>query len=95
IRAQVERDRDRVPRVEAVLVRLAERYSPDAMRKIAGNTREAGQLLDFAVHGADISTARRESGHREQANLALETAIEASRRATTLLDAVDTFEVEA
>lgn len=95
IRAQVERDRDRIPRVEAVLVRLAERYSPDAMRKIAGNTREAGQLLDFAVHGADISTARRESGQREQANLALETAIEASRRATTLLDAVDTFEVEA
>lgn len=95
IRAQVERDRDRIPRVEAVLLRLDERYSPDAMRKIAGNTREAGQLLDFAVHGADVSTARRESGQREQANLALETAIEASRRATTLLDAVDTFEVEA
>lgn len=95
IRAQVARDRDRIPRVEAVFLRLDERYSPDAMRKIAGNTREAGQLLDFAVHGADVSTARRESGQREQANLALETAIEASRRATTLLDAVDTFEVEA
>lgn len=95
IRAQVARDRDRIPRVEAVLLRLDERYSPDAMRKIAGNTREAGQLLDFAVHGADVSTARRGSGQREQANLALETAIEASRRATTLLDAVDTFEVEA
>ena len=38
---------------------------------------------------------RRESGNREHANLALETAIEAGRRATTLLDAVDAFEVEA
>ncbi|WP_336633278.1 MULTISPECIES: hypothetical protein [unclassified Microbacterium] len=95
IRAQVARDRERIPRVEDVLTRLGDRYSPDAMRKIAGNTREAGQLLEFAVHGADISTARRESGQREQANLALETAIEASRRATTLLDAVDTFEIEA
>ncbi|GAA3038786.1 hypothetical protein [Microbacterium dextranolyticum] len=95
IRAQVERDAARIPRVEAVLARLSERYSPDAMRKIAGNTREASQLLEFASHGSDVSTSRRESGQREQANLALETAIEASRRATTLLDAVDSFEIEA
>lgn len=95
IRADVERDSGRVARAEQVLARLEQRYSPDALRKIAGNPREATQLLEFALHGADVSTARRESGQREQANLALETAIEASRRATTLLDAVDAFEVEA
>lgn len=95
IRAEVERDTARVPRVEASLERLANRYSPEALRKIAGNPREATQLLEFATHGADVSTARRESGQREQANLALETAIEAGRRATTLLDAVDSFEIEA
>lgn len=95
IRADVERDEARIPRVDAVLARLSARYSPDAMRKIAGNTHEAAQLLAFATHGADVSTQRRESGQREQANLALETAIEAGRRATALLDAVDTFEIEA
>ncbi|MBN9213888.1 MAG: hypothetical protein ABS62_03275 [Microbacterium sp. SCN 70-200] len=95
IRASVERDEARVPRVEAVLERLSTRYSPEAMRKILGNTREATQLLEFATHGADVSAQRRESGQREQANLALETAIEAGRRATALLDAVDTFEIEA
>lgn len=95
IRAQVERDTARIPRVQASLERLSQRYSEDALRKIAGNTREAAQLLEFATHGAEVSTSRRESGQREQANLALETAIEAGRRATTLLDAVDTFEVEA
>ena len=95
IRAQVARDSERIPRIEAALERLGERYSPDALRKISGNTREAAQLLEFATHGADVSTARRVGGQREQANLALETAIEAGRRATTLLDAVDAFEVEA
>jgi len=95
IRRDVERDAARIPRIEVTLERLSRRYSPDALRKISGNTTEAAQLLEFATHGADVSTARRESGQREQANLALETAIEAARRATTLLDAVDTFEVEA
>lgn len=95
IRQNVERESARVPRAEATLARLEARYAPAALRKIAGNPREAGQLLEFATHGADISEARRESGQREQANLALETAIEASRRATTLLDAVDSFEIEA
>ena len=88
IRAQVDRDRERIPRVEATVARLSQRYSPDALRKVAGNPAEAAQLLEFATHGADVSTARRESGNREHANLALETAIEAGRRATTLLDAV-------
>ncbi|PZU46416.1 MAG: hypothetical protein DI566_07965 [Microbacterium sp.] len=95
IRADVERDGARIAGAQAVLARLEERYSPEALRKIAGNPREAEQLLAFASHGADVSTTRRDAGQREQANLALETAIEASRRATTLLDAVDTFEVEA
>ncbi|MFT4052222.1 MAG: hypothetical protein QM677_08245 [Microbacterium sp.] len=95
IRTDVARDQARIPHAEATVARLSQRYSPDALRKISGNPREAAHLLAFALHGADVSTSRRESGQREQANLALETAIEASRRATTLLDAIDTFEVEA
>lgn len=95
IRADVERLSTRLPGAEATVARLTERYSPTAVHKIAGNATEARQLLTFAEHGADISTVRRESGQREQANLALETAIEAVRRARTLLDAVDAYEIEA
>jgi len=95
IRDDVVRLGDRVPHAHQTLTRLSARYSPAALRQVAGNPAEAAKLLEFAAHGADISTERRESGRREQANLALETAIEAVRRATTLLDAVDQFEVEA
>ncbi|MFT3798474.1 hypothetical protein [Microbacterium sp.] len=95
IRADVASGTARIPRAEATLARLGARYADEAVRKIARNPAEAAQLLEFAIHGADVSAARRESGQREQANLALETAIEAARRATTLLDAVDAFEIEA
>jgi len=56
---------------------------------------EPEQLLGFAEHSAGISERRREAGQREQANLALEACTEAARRAATLIDAVETFEVEA
>jgi hypothetical protein len=95
IRADVERLRARLPAAEAALGRLGSRYSDAALRRVSGNAAEATQLLDFAMHGADISESRRASGQREQANLALETAIEAVRRAGTLLEAVESFEIEA
>ncbi|MBF4561710.1 hypothetical protein ITJ43_06115 [Microbacterium sp. VKM Ac-2870] len=95
IRDEVARGTQRLPRAEATVERVRTRYSPEAVRRVEKNAAEAAQLFAFATHGADVSTARRESGQREQANLALETAIEAVRRATTLLDAVDAFEVEA
>lgn len=95
IRSDLVTLRDRLPGAEATVARLTGRYSAEALRKISGNPVEATQLIDFAGHGADISEARRQSGQREQANLALETAMEAVRRATTLLDAVDAYEVEA
>ncbi|WP_292832254.1 hypothetical protein [Microbacterium sp.] len=95
IRADLDVLKDRLPGSEATVARLAGRYSTDALRKIAGNPGEAAQLIDFAGHGADISEARRQSGQREQANLALETSMEAVRRATTLLNAVDAYEIEA
>ncbi|WP_434810394.1 hypothetical protein [Microbacterium sp. bgisy189] len=97
--AGIERDiarmREQLPGLRATLDRLSARYSPDALRKVAGNPEEAAQLLDFAEHGAQVSTRRRDAGQREQANLALETSIEATRRASTLVEAVETFEIEA
>ncbi|MDT3317866.1 hypothetical protein Q9S71_13645 [Microbacterium sp. KSW4-11] len=95
IRADVTRLRERLPALNASLERLSTRYSDAAMRTVLGNAAEAAQLLDFAEHSAEVSERRRDSGQREQANLALETAIEASRRAGTLVEAVDTFEIEA
>ncbi|GEP47987.1 hypothetical protein FVP74_04645 [Microbacterium saccharophilum] len=95
IRRDVERLSARLPQAEETVARLQQRYSPAALRKISGNPVEARQLLEFAIHGSDVSEVRRESGQREQANIALETAIEAVRRATTLLESVDQFEVEA
>ncbi|MFS0793251.1 hypothetical protein [Microbacterium sp. 1P10AE] len=97
--ARVRADRDRlaelVPHAREVVERLAQRYSPSAMQQVAGNPEEVQQLLDFAVHTAGVSERRREAGQREQASVALEAATEAVRRAESLLDAVDTFEIEA
>jgi len=95
IRVDAQQLAARVPAAQATVDRVTVRYSPDALRRVSGNPAEAAQLVEFAVHGADVSERRRDAGQREQANLALETAIEAVRRATTLLDAVDQFEVEA
>ncbi|BDZ55315.1 hypothetical protein GCM10025870_23880 [Agromyces marinus] len=71
------------------------RYAREALAQVDRNPAEADQLLGFAEHGAGVAERRREAGQREQANLALEASAESVRRARTLLDAVETFEVEA
>jgi len=97
--AGVRRDaaylRTRIPHARETVARLAARYSADALAQVDANPAEAEQLLGFAEHGAGVAERRREAGQREQANLALEASTEAVRRATTLIDAVETFEVEA
>jgi len=95
LRADAVRLRERLPAAAETLARLDERYTDDALRKISANPAEAEQLLGFAEHSAGISERRRDAGQREQANLALEAATESVRRAATLLDAVETFEIEA
>ena len=99
ILARVRADRDqlaeRVPHARDIVERLERRYSPSALQQVAGNPDEVQQLLDFAVHTAEVSERRRAAGQREQASVALEAATEAVRRAESLLDAVDTFEIEA
>ncbi|MCK6066816.1 MULTISPECIES: hypothetical protein [Microbacterium] len=95
VRADRDRLQARLPHAREVLERLSRRYSPSALQQVSGNPDEAGQLLDFALHTADVSTRRREAGQREQASVALEAATEAVRRAESLLDAVDGYEIEA
>jgi hypothetical protein len=95
VRADRERLHERIPNARDVVERLSRRYSDSALAQIGGNPEEIEQLLDFAVHTASVSERRREAGQREQASVALEAATEAVRRAESLLDAVDTFEIEA
>jgi hypothetical protein len=95
VRADAERLRARIPHARDTVQRLAMRYSSDALEQVDANPSEAEQLIGFAEHSAGIAERRREAGQREQANLALEAATEAARRAGTLIDAVETFEVEA
>lgn len=95
VRADAVRLRTRVPGARETVERLGARYSAEALSQVDANPGEADQLLGFAEHSASVAERRREAGQREQANLALEAATEAVRRAATLLDAVETFEVEA
>ncbi|GAA1841823.1 hypothetical protein ACFQZV_12225 [Microbacterium koreense] len=95
VRADAERLRTRVPAARDTVERLGARYSEEALSQVAANPSEAEQLLGFAEHSAGVAERRREADQREQANLALEAATEAVRRASTLLDAVEHFEVEA
>jgi len=85
----------RIPQTGDAVARLSARYAPSAMSQIAASAAEAEQLIAFATHGADVSERRRAAKQNEEANLALETATEATRRASALLDAVEDFEIEA
>ncbi|WP_169581640.1 MULTISPECIES: hypothetical protein [Microbacterium] len=95
VRADAQRLLARVPQARETVQRLGARYSADALAQVEANPAEAEQLIGFAEHSAGVAERRREAGQREQANLALEAATEAARRAATLIDAVETFEVEA
>ncbi|WP_308493303.1 hypothetical protein [Microbacterium terrisoli] len=99
ILAQVQRDivtlRDALEPARATLVRLGARYSPAALHRVEGNPAEAEQLIGFAEHSSRIAAERREAGQREPANVALEAATESVRRSRALIDAVDSFEIEA
>jgi len=95
VRADAARLRARIPHARETVERLAVRYAREALAQVEANPAEAEQLLGFAEHSAGVAERRREAGQREQANLALEASTESVRRAVALLDAVETFEVEA
>lgn len=85
----------RIPQARETVERLSARYAHSAMRRVADSADEAAQLIAFATHGADVSERRRAAKQNEEANLALETATEAVRRAAAILDAVEDFEIQA
>ncbi|WP_157002077.1 hypothetical protein [Agromyces laixinhei] len=95
VRVDIERLRARIPYARAVTDHLAARYSSAALAREQVNPAEAEQLLGFAEHSVGVAELRRSAGHGDQADVALEASVASVRRAATLLDAVETFEVEA
>lgn len=95
VRDDAARLRSRLPEARSTLERLATRYSTEALQRVRMTADDAEQLLDFALRSADLSERRRAAGSPEDANLALETATETVRRAASILDGLDGFEVRA
>ncbi|WP_091033923.1 hypothetical protein [Microbacterium oxydans] len=95
VRADAAALSTRIPQTNEAVARLSARYADSAMHQITASAAEAEQLIRFATHSADISERRRDAKQNEEANIALETATEATRRASALLDAVEDFEIEA
>jgi len=85
----------RIPQTSEAISRLSSRYADSAMHQITASAAEAQQLISFATHSADVSERRRAAKQNEEAKVAPETATEAPRRASALLDAVEDFEIEA
>lgn len=92
---EAERLRELVPSARASVERLAGRYNTAALHRVEANPDEAEQLLDFATRAAEVSHRRREEKRTEDALSALETATEALRRARTIIEGVEDFEIEA
>jgi len=95
VRAEAAALSARIPQTNEAVARLSARYADSAMHQITASAAEAEQLISFATHSADVSERRRTAKQNEEANVALETATEATRRASALLDAVEDFEIEA
>ena len=95
VRADVERLRSFLPQAREAIEQLAVRYASEALTPVESNAAEAEQLLGFAEHSVGVAERRRDSGHREQSIVALEASVDSVRRAASLLDAVEAFEVEA
>ncbi|MBK0418926.1 hypothetical protein JD276_07750 [Leucobacter sp. CSA1] len=95
VRDDISALRGRLPQMRETIERLGERYSASALQRVRITAEEAEELLDFAERSADLSERRRAAGRAEEANLALETATETVRRAASIVDGVDGFEIEA
>jgi len=95
VRGDLVRLRARIPYARATIDRLGARYARAALADLEANPADAEHLLRFAEHSVGVAVRRREAGRRDDADVALEASARSVRRAASLLDAVDTFEVEA
>ncbi|MCD2441436.1 hypothetical protein LQ757_03995 [Agromyces sp. SYSU K20354] len=95
LQAATVRLRERIPDAGETIERLGARYAPEALAEVETIPAEAEQLLGFAEHSLGVAERWRGAGQRDHASVALEASVASVRRAATMLDAVETFEVEA
>ncbi len=95
VRNEAQRIRAQVPQAHETVARLRRRYSEAAVRQVADNAAEVEQLISFAEHSLDVAARRRDAGNAAASTVALEAATEGIRRSATLLEAVETYEIEA
>lgn len=95
LRSTAEQLRGRLPDADETVRRLSELYSDAALARVRSNVADAARFIELTLRGADLAEKRRAAHEHTEANLALETATETSRRAAALIDAVDSFEIEA
>ncbi|WP_167138154.1 hypothetical protein [Diaminobutyricimonas sp. TR449] len=95
VRDDIERVRQSLPPSRSALDSLAERYSESALEPIAANPAQAEGLLEFAERSTQVAESRLAASRDADAAAALHAAAESTRRAEALIDAIDSFEVEA
>jgi hypothetical protein len=95
VRADIERTRQSLPGARTALTALSERYADASLSPVAANSDQAEQLLRFAERSAEVAESRLAASRDAEADAAVRAAEEAVKRADALLDAVDSFEVEA
>ncbi|WP_167048072.1 hypothetical protein [Salinibacterium sp. ZJ454] len=95
VRGEIERIRQSLPPSRNALAHLAERYSDAALDPITANPVQAERLLEFAERSTQVAESRLTGSRDAEAAATLHAAVESIRRAQALLDAIDSFEVEA
>ncbi|WP_430647430.1 hypothetical protein [Agromyces sp. GXS1127] len=95
LRVDVERLRARIPQARATLARLEARYARRALVDVASGPAEAARQLGFAEHSLAVAVRRLEADERDAMLVALEASARSVRRAESLLDAVEGFEIDA
>jgi hypothetical protein len=95
VEAQIAKLRGRLPAMRAASDRLASTYSPAALQRLRVDPGEAERLVDFAERSADLAKRRGAAGDSTRAIAALEAVSETLRRAESVIDGVDNFEIDA
>jgi hypothetical protein len=95
VRADIARTRQSLPGARTALTALGERYADSSLTPVASNADQAEQLLRFAERSTEVAESRLAASRDSEADAAVRAGEEAVKRADALLDAVDSFEVEA
>jgi DNA repair exonuclease SbcCD ATPase subunit len=95
VHQEVARLRAQLPAMRTASERLEATYSPSALQRLRVDPDEAQRLVDFAERSASLAQRRGDAGDHAAAISALEAVTETLRRAQSVMDGVDNFEIDA